>query len=133
MFATHTVIARAPSHSTATVHRIVAACALLALVFTLCTIVGARPAGAIKRSDIPANALWVANGGSDTNPGTSTAPFATIHKALAIAPAGATVVVRGGTYRESLGPIKRKVTLEAYPGEQASVKGSVVVDPSAFT
>ena len=76
---------------------------------------------------IPANALYVSNTGNDANPGTITQPFATIDKALAVAPKGATVVVRGGTYRQSLGTIKRTVTLEAYPHEQAWVKGSVVV------
>jgi parallel beta-helix repeat protein len=41
--------------------------------------------------------------------------------------------VRGGTYRESLGAIKKKVTIQAYPGEQPWVKGSVLISPSAFT
>ena len=81
----------------------------------------------------PPTSVYVANGGSDTNPGTLALPFATIHHTLAVVAAGGTVVVRGGTYRESLGAIKHKVTLEAYPGEQPWVKGSVQVDPSTFT
>ncbi len=80
---------------------------------------------------IPTGALYVANGGSDTNPGTLAAPFATIHKAIAAAPAGGTIVVRGGTYRESLGSIGKPLTIQAYPHEQPWVKGSVVV--SSFT
>jgi parallel beta-helix repeat protein len=82
---------------------------------------------------IPTGALYVASDGtgSDTNPGTLTAPFATIPKALSVAPVGGTIVVRGGIYRESLGAIKKQVTIQAYPHEQPWVKGSVVV--TAFT
>src|SRR4051794_40213295 len=43
--------------------------------------------GAVTIADtnfpIPTNALYVANGGSDSNPGSLAAPFASIHKALA--------------------------------------------------
>ncbi len=80
---------------------------------------------------IPAGARYVASTGSDTNPGTLAAPYATIHKTIAATPAGGTIVVRGGVYRESLGAIRRKVTIQAYPHEQPWVKGSVVA--SAFT
>ncbi len=75
---------------------------------------------------IPAGALYVANGGSDSNPGSLAAPFATIHKAVSVAPTGGTIVVRGGTYRESIGGIRKKLTLQAYPHESPWVKGSVV-------
>jgi hypothetical protein len=75
---------------------------------------------------IPAGALFVANSGRDANPGTIGAPFATIRHALGVAPAGATIVVRGGVYRESLGSLRRRVTIQAYPHEQAWVRGSVV-------
>ena len=77
---------------------------------------------------IPANALYVSNSGSDTNPGSLAAPFASISKALSVAPAGATIVVRGGTYRASLGAIKKPVTIQSYPHEQVWVTGSVVAN-----
>ena len=73
---------------------------------------------------IPAGALFVANNGNDANPGSLAAPFASIHHALAVAPTGATIVVRGGIYRESLGALRRRVTIQAYPHEQPWVKGS---------
>src|SRR5437868_1532210 len=41
---------------------------------------------------------YVAPTGSDTNPGTMTAPFATIQKGNDVAAAGDTVWLRGGTY-----------------------------------
>ncbi|HEY1737272.1 MAG TPA: right-handed parallel beta-helix repeat-containing protein, partial [Acidimicrobiia bacterium] len=75
---------------------------------------------------IPTGAYYVSNSGSDTNAGSLAAPFASVHKALSVAPAGATIVVRGGTYRESLGAIKKHVTIQAYPHEQVWVTGSVV-------
>ena len=75
---------------------------------------------------VPAGAMFVAPTGRDTNPGTQAAPFATITKALARAKAGATIVLRGGTYRQSLGVIKLGVTLQAYPHEQPWIKGSIV-------
>ena len=77
---------------------------------------------------IPVGARYVANGGSDANPGSLGLPYATIRKALTVVPSGGTVVVRGGTYRESLGSIGHKVTVQAYPHEQVWVKGSVIAN-----
>jgi hypothetical protein len=74
---------------------------------------------------IPAGALFVSPSGQDTNPGTQYAPFATIGRALAVAPAGATIVLRGGTYREKL-VIGRHVTIQAYPHEAPWLDGADV-------
>lgn len=73
---------------------------------------------------IPTGAIFVSNSGSDTAAGTQAAPLLTIGKALSVATAGKTVVLRGGTYREQLGLIRRTVTIQAYPHEQAWIKGS---------
>src|SRR4051794_30558614 len=75
---------------------------------------------------IPIGALFVSDGGSDANPGSLGAPFATIRRALAAAPTGGTIVLRGGVYRESLGTISRRVTIQAYPYEQPWLKGSAL-------
>jgi hypothetical protein len=49
--------------------------------------------------------FYVGGGGaSDHNPGTASAPFATIQKAAAVATAGSTVKIRTGTYRETIIP-----------------------------
>ena len=80
---------------------------------------------------IPAGAIFVAANGSDTNVGTQASPFATIAKAVGTATSGATIVVRGGTYRETLGSIFKRITLQPYPHEMVWLKGSVVV--SGFT
>ncbi len=76
---------------------------------------------------MPSGALFVATNGSNHNPGTLGAPFATIGWAIAVAKQGATIVVRGGTYRESLGDIVKRITLQPYPHEQVWLKGSLVV------
>ena len=44
----------------------------------------------------------VATNGSDTAAGTLAAPLATVTRALAIAPSGGTIVLRGGTYHEAV-------------------------------
>ncbi len=111
----------------------------LALVFTIVTgaSVANKPATMIGGYEvptiidsayaIPAGALFVAPNGSDRNPGTLGAPALTIGHAVAVAPNGATIVVRGGTYREALGSITKRVTIQAYPHEQVWLKGSVVM------
>ncbi len=76
---------------------------------------------------VPSNALFVAPAGNDANPGTQAMPKRTLKAALAKVPTGGTVVARAGTYRESLGSITRRVTLQAYPHEQVWLKGSQVV------
>ncbi|MDP4098226.1 right-handed parallel beta-helix repeat-containing protein [Paenibacillus sp. P96] len=45
---------------------------------------------------------YVATSGSDTNAGTSAAPWKTLQHAADVAPAGSTVYVRGGVYNEKL-------------------------------
>jgi parallel beta-helix repeat protein len=45
---------------------------------------------------------WVSTTGSDSNPGSSAAPFRSIQKAVAVVKAGDTVYVRPGTYLEKV-------------------------------
>ena len=63
--------------------------------------------------------------GSDAHLGTSGAPKGTISGALSIAQSGATIAVRGGVYRESLGTVGKRVTIQAYPNEQVWIDGAV--------
>lgn len=76
--------------------------------------VGLKPADAAT--------YYVATGGSDGNPGSQSAPFGSIGKGVAVAGAGDTVYVRGGTYVESVtvsksGTASAPIKLYAYPGE----------------
>jgi hypothetical protein len=75
---------------------------------------------------IPEDAYFVSPRGDDANPGTESAPWQTVAHAVKNAPAGTTVVLRGGTYRESV-TLERKLTLQAYPKEKAWMKGSKVI------
>ncbi len=59
---------------------------------------------------------YVATTGSDTNPGTLVSPFATAAKAFAVSASGDTVIVRGGTYNETL-LLTKNLIVEAYPAE----------------
>ncbi|NOK61871.1 MAG: hypothetical protein GFH27_549281n7 [Chloroflexi bacterium AL-W] len=82
----------------------------------------------VKNTDYPvsADAYFVAPNGDDTNPGTKEAPWATPKKAVSAAPAGATIVLREGTYRGGVAVLK-PLTLQPYPNEEVWIKGSRVV------
>ncbi|MFZ5941841.1 MAG: right-handed parallel beta-helix repeat-containing protein [Bacteroidota bacterium] len=64
--------------------------------------------------------------GNDSNPGTEAQPFRTIPKAVGVAVAGDTILVRGGTYISTTtisisksGTADKYFTLKSYPGERA--------------
>ncbi len=72
---------------------------------------------------------YVAPSGTDTNPGTSSAPFGTISHAEAAAGLGDVVCVRGGTYHEKVrltrsGAKSSPITVSGAPDETAIVDGA---------
>lgn len=73
---------------------------------------------------------YVAQGGSDTNPGTLAEPFATLQHAANIAVAGDTVLARQGVYNALLTPpnsgnlTQGPITFASYPGELATIDGT---------
>src|SRR5258707_13443854 len=75
----------------------------------------------------PNSAYYVSTAGSDSNPGTETAPWRTVQHAADIARAGSTVNVRGGIYEElvsinaSGNASDGFITFRSYPGETASL------------
>src|SRR4051812_24170353 len=59
----------------------------------------------------PSDAMFVAPGGNDANAGSLGAPLATVGRAISVATAGATIVLRSGIYREALGTLSKRITL----------------------
>ena len=86
---------------------------------------GSLPVGSAQYAP-PEGALYVsATDGNDDSDGTLLTPWRTLAKAVEAAPAGSTVVLRAGTYVESvLIPSGRTLTVQAYPGEAVWLDGS---------
>ncbi|HMP81184.1 MAG TPA: immunoglobulin domain-containing protein [Verrucomicrobiota bacterium] len=68
---------------------------------------------------------YVATNGSDSNPGSIDAPFATLPKAISVVLPGETIYVRGGSHFysqtirvEKSGTPGNRITIAAFPGEQ---------------
>lgn len=75
---------------------------------------------------VPAGAILVAPDGRAEAAGTRAAPRA-LREAIKSAPEGATIVLRGGVYRDGDLVIPRQMTLQAAPGEAPWIDGSDVV------
>ncbi|NOU71373.1 hypothetical protein GC098_08050 [Paenibacillus sp. LMG 31458] len=80
----------------------------------------------------PPAQYYVSTTGSDSNPGTISSPFKTIQKASNLMVAGDTVILRGGTYNETITPQTdgtsgNPITYKAYPGETVTISGSAPV------
>jgi hypothetical protein len=75
---------------------------------------------------------YVSTGGSDAAPGSLSKPFHTIQHAAALAQPGDTVLVRGGTYRETVAPPRSgtsvaPITFKPYNNETVTVSGADVL------
>ena len=89
---------------------------------------------------IPDGAVFMSPNGSDFNPGTLSAPVQTLNRSVFLAPAGGTIVLRGGEYHDwyhrqngtAYGEIGKDLTFQAYPGEAPWLNGSSPVSPSTF-
>jgi parallel beta-helix repeat protein len=85
---------------------------------------GSAPVGAASYK-VPDKAIVVAPNGDDTASGTRKKPLRTVAKAIAKAPSGGTIVLRGGAYHESVQiPAGKKVTIQNQPGEAAWFDGT---------
>lgn len=87
----------------------------------------------------PAGNYYVATTGSNSNPGTLTAPWRTVQFAANVVPPGSNVYVRGGIYNEAV-TIKVSgtaaggyITFQNYPGEVPILDGTGLVVPDADT
>ncbi|MBN8582112.1 MAG: right-handed parallel beta-helix repeat-containing protein, partial [Anaerolineae bacterium] len=81
-------------------------------------------------SSAPANQYYVSPTGNDNHPGTESAPWQTVKKAVTSAKAGDMIYLRGGQYNglkggwvfANSGSEMEPITLTNYPGEQAVLK-----------
>ena len=74
---------------------------------------------------VPADAVFVSPNGADSASGRRDAPVATIAEAIRRAKNGGSVVVRAGTYHESIVvPRQKKLTIQSYPDEKVWLDGS---------
>ncbi|MBA3707580.1 MAG: right-handed parallel beta-helix repeat-containing protein [Planctomycetes bacterium] len=77
---------------------------------------------------------YVSTTGSDTgNAGTVSSPFRTIAYAVSVASAGDGIVLRGGTYAESLYIQKANIAIRAYNNESAAITASITDSAQANT
>lgn len=77
---------------------------------------------------IPSNALFVSTTGNDSAAGTQPAPFKTLTNAIYRANAGQTIVMRGGSYHESVVvTAAKKLTIQNFPKEAVWLDGSEAV------
>ncbi|WP_404321520.1 right-handed parallel beta-helix repeat-containing protein [Arthrobacter luteolus] len=85
---------------------------------------GSAPVGSTAYA-IPSRAVFAAPTGSDSAAGTLASPLRTIGAAIARAPQGGAVVLRGGTYHEEVTiPVNKPLTVQAYPNEAVWLDGS---------
>jgi parallel beta-helix repeat protein len=88
---------------------------------------GSAPVGSTDYP-VPAKAVVVAPDGDDSAAGTVSDPLRTVAQAIAKAPAGGTIVLRAGTYHESVTvPATKTLTIQSYPHEAVWFDGSTAV------
>lgn len=86
--------------------------------------VGSLPVGS-ARYTIPAGAVYVAARGDSSGSGTAASPYGSLATAFARAANGATIVLRGGSYHESVElPFNKRLTVQNYPGEAVWLDGA---------
>jgi parallel beta-helix repeat protein len=77
---------------------------------------------------VPSGAIIVSPTGNDSAAGTQSAPLRTLGAAVGRARSGSTIVLRGGSYHESVVfPPDKRIVLQSWPREAAWLEGSSVV------
>jgi parallel beta-helix repeat protein len=74
---------------------------------------------------VPTLAVVVSTSGSDSAAGTADKPLRTLTRAIAEAASGSTIVLRAGSYHESVEiPSDKRLTIQSWPGEAVWLDGS---------
>ena len=76
------------------------------------------------RYPVPPGAVYVSPAGDDAFTGSLQAPVRTITKAIAVTRESGTIILREGSYHESVTISEKRVTIQNYPGESAWLEGS---------
>lgn len=93
--------------------------------------IGSAPVGT-SAYPVPTGSLFVSASGSDSGLGTRESPLRTVKSAVALAGNGQTIILRGGSYPETVKiPANKRITIQAFPNEEVWLDGSVLV--SGFT
>jgi hypothetical protein len=89
--------------------------------------VGSLPVGSASYA-VPAGAIYVAPLGTSDGDGSLARPYGSLRTALSKASSGATIVLRAGTYHESVEvPFYKKLVIQAYPKEAVWFDGASTV------
>ncbi len=76
----------------------------------------------------PSGGRFVSVSGDDRASGSEGAPWRTLGHAVAVSPSGSKIVLREGTYRESVEiPVSKALTVQSFPGETVWMSGSAPV------
>lgn len=89
--------------------------------------VRAEPIERLESRVLLSHTWFVATTGNDAAAGTLAQPFRTIQRAAGIASSGDTVLIRAGTYRETVRPAQGGITFESYNNEPVIVSGADAV------
>ncbi|PSL36891.1 parallel beta-helix repeat protein [Labedella gwakjiensis] len=85
---------------------------------------GAAPIGTTNYS-VPSGAIFVSSSATSSGNGSKSSPYSSVERAIAAAPSGATIVIRGGSYHETVEiPSSKRLTVQSYPGEAVWFDGS---------
>lgn len=77
---------------------------------------------------VPAGAVFVSSDGSSSGTGTLTNPYASVQTAMSKAASGTTIVLRGGTYHESIEvPFYKRLVIQSYPNEAVWFDGASTI------
>jgi parallel beta-helix repeat protein len=88
---------------------------------------GSLPVGSAAYA-VPDDAVYVSPSGNDGADGTASAALRTLQHAVAVAPSGSTIVLRGGIYHEQVEiPANKSLTVQAFPHEAVWLDGSSAV------
>lgn len=88
---------------------------------------GAAPVGSATYA-IPTGAIFVSANATVPGSGSKANPFPSVQRAIEAARSGSTIVLRAGTYHETVTvPSDKRLTIQSYPGEAVWFDGSSTV------